>query len=290
MKVVVLLLLIFSLPSYGQSQTVSGTIKDADKKTPLPGVTVKLVGSTTAAQTNDKGVFTIKATKGQTLLVSYIGFESQRLVVAGSSMDISLKSSVTDLGEVEVVVAMDLKRKPRELGYSNQTVKGDDLKETQRENFIGGLQGRIAGATITSTSGVPGASSTIVLRGFNSLSLNNQPLFVVDGIIRDNSTIDAVNSVPAAAGQNNTSNDFTNRIADINPNDIESVTVLKGPEATVLYGSAASNGAIVITTKKAKITAGKRFNINYDNSFRFQKLQNIPSIWSRLSGRNNPVR
>ncbi len=285
MKVVVLLLLIFSLPSYGQSQTVSGTIKDADKNTPLPGVTVKLVGTTTAAQTNDKGAFTIKANKGQVLQISYIGFETQRVTITGATVDVALKSSVVELDEV--VVAMDIKRKKRDLGYSTQEVKGDDLKETQRENFVNGLQGRIAGATITSTSGVPGASSTIVLRGFNSLSLNNQPLFVIDGVVRDNSTIDAVNSVPAAAGQNNTSNDFTNRMADINPNDIESVTVLKGPEATVLYGSAASNGAIVITTKKAKLTNGKRLNINYDNSFRLQSLQNQPSTFNGyLQGSN----
>ncbi len=278
MKVVVLLLLIFSLPSYGQSQTVTGTVQDADKKTPLQGVTVKVVGTTIAAQTNEKGVFTIRADKGQTLLISFIGFENQRVAVNGNNLSVSLKSSVTELDEV--VVAMDIKRKPRELGYSNQTVKGDDLKETQRENFLGGLQGRIAGATITQTSGVPGASSTIVLRGFNSLSLNNQPLFVVDGVIRDNSTIDAVSAVPAAAGQNNTSNDFTNRIADINPNDIESITVLKGPEATVLYGSAASNGAIVITTKKARLSSGRTLSINYDNSFRVQSLQNIPSVYT----------
>jgi TonB-linked SusC/RagA family outer membrane protein len=277
MKVVVLLLLIFSLPSYGQSQTVSGTVQDADKKTPLQGVTVKVVGTNLAAQTDAKGAFTVKANKGQTLLISFIGFESQRVTVGTSAINVSLKSSVTELDEV--VVAMDIKRKPRELGYSNQTVKGDDLKETQRESFINGMQGRVAGMTVTQTSGVPGASSSIVLRGFNSLSLNNQPLFVVDGVIRDNSTTDAVNSVPAAAGQNNTSNDFSNRMSDMNPNDIESITVLKGPEATVLYGSAASNGAIVITTKKAKLTAGKKLNVNYDNSFRMQSLQNIPATF-----------
>jgi TonB-linked SusC/RagA family outer membrane protein len=287
MKVVVLLLLIFSLPSYGQSQTVSGKIMDADKKTPLQGVTIKVVGTNVAAQTDAKGAFTIKATKGQTLLISYIGFESQRVTVGTGSVDVSLKSSVTELDEV--VVAMDIKRKPRELGYSNQTVKGDDLKETQRESFINGMQGRIAGMTVTQTSGVPGASSSIVLRGFNSLSLNNQPLFVVDGVIKDNSTTDAVNSVPAAAGQNNTSNDFTNRMADLNPNDIESITVLKGPEATVLYGSAASNGAIVITTKRAKLTTGKKLNINYDNSFRMQTLQNIPATFDGYGLGSNGV-
>ena len=287
MKAVTLLLFIFSLPSFGQSQTVTGSVQDLDKKLPLAGVTIKVVGTTTAAQTNDKGTFTIKANKGQVLLFSFIGFESQKVTVGTGSLDISLKSSVADLEEV--VVSMDIKRKKRDLGYSTQEVKGDDIKETQRESFVNGLQGRIAGATITATSGVPGASSTIVLRGYNSLSLNNQPLFVIDGIIRDNSTIDAVNTVPAAAGQNNTSNDFTNRIADINPNDIESITVLKGPEATVLYGSAASNGAIVITTKKAKITSGKRFNINYDNSFRVQSLQNIPSIFNGYQQGTNGV-
>ncbi len=287
MKVVVLLLLIFSLPSYGQSQMVSGTVEDADKKVPLSGVTVKVVGTTTVTQTDNKGAFTIQANKGQTLLISYIGFENQRVTVSGGRIDLSLRSSVTELDEV--VVAMDIKRKARDLGYSTQVVKGDDIKETQRESFINGLQGRIAGATITATSGVPGASSTIVLRGFNSLSLNNQPLFVIDGVLRDNSTIDAVASVPSAAGQNNTSNDFTNRIADVNPNDIESITVLKGPEATVLYGSAASNGAIVITTKKPKLTDGKRFNVHYDNSFRLQSLQNIPATFDGFQQGSNGI-
>ena len=287
MKVVVLLLLIFSLPSYGQSQTVSGTISDLDKKMPLAGVNVKVVGTTVAAQTNDKGAFTIKANKGQVLLITSVGFETQRVTVSGPTVSVYLKSAVTELDEV--VVAMDIKRKSRDLGYSTQVVKGDELKETQRESFLGGLQGRVAGATITPTSGVPGASSTIVLRGFNSMSLNNQPLFVVDGILRDNSTIDAVASVPAAAGQNNTSNDFSNRISDINPADIESITVLKGPEATVLYGSAASNGAIVITTKRAKLTAGKKYNVNYDNSFRFQALQNMPKMFNEYQQGTNGI-
>jgi TonB-linked SusC/RagA family outer membrane protein len=288
MKVVALLLLIFSLPSYGQSQTVSGTVQDTDKKAPLAGVTIKVVGTTTVTQTNDKGAFTIKAAKGQVLQISYVGFETQRVTVSdATTISISLKAEVAELDEV--VVAMDIKRKSRDLGYSTQVVKGDDLKETQRENFLNGLQGRIAGATITATSGVPGASSTIVLRGFNSMSLNNQPLFVIDGVIRDNSTIDAVSSVPAAAGQNNTSNDFTNRIADINPNDIESITILKGPEATVLYGSSASNGAIVITTKRAKLTGSKGFNINYDNSFRIQSLQNMPAVYNGFQQGTNGI-
>lgn len=278
-KVVIPLLFIFSLAAKAQSQTVTGTVRDNDKKTPLAGVTIKVVGTNTLSQTNDKGVFTIKASQGQSLAISYVGYDAQTITVNGNSLNISLKAKAADLDDV-VVVAMDLKRNSKELGYSAQTAKGKDIQETQRENFVNGLQGRIAGATVTATSGVPGASSSIVLRGFNSMSLSNQPLFVVDGIIIDNSTVDATANIAAAAGQNNTSNDFTNRIADINPNDIESITVLKGPEATVLYGSSASNGAIVITTRKAKLSKGKAFNVFYDNSFRFQKLQRMPSAFN----------
>ena len=277
-----LLLFLLSYPSFGQQVTVSGTVTDADKKTPLQGVNVKVIGGTAATETNEKGNFTLKATKGQTLIITHIGFGTQRITAGDGPVTIQLRSEIAEQGEV-IVVAMDLKRNPKELGYSVQTVAGKDVKETQRDNFINSLQGRIAGATVTSTSGVPGASSSIVLRGFNSMSLNNQPLFVVDGIIIDNSTMDATANVAAAAGQSNTANDFTNRIADINPNDIESITVLKGPEATVLYGSSASNGAIVITTRKAKIAKGRNVNVFYDNSFRFQMLQRFPNAFNGFS-------
>lgn len=274
MKALLLLLLIFSLPTNGQSQTVSGTVTDADKKTPLAGVTVRVQGGTAVTQTNEKGSFTIKANNGQTLLVTSVGFETKKITVTGGRLEISLRAEVTELDEV--VVAMDIKRKPRELGYSTQTVKGGEIADTKRDNFLNSLQGRVSGLTITPTTGAAGASSQIVLRGFNSLSLSNQPLFVVDGIILDNQTIDETSNGGSALGlasdRPNRNNDYTNRIADINPNDIESVTVLKGPEATALYGSQASSGAIVITTKKARLDAGRKLNLSYDNSFRFQKV------------------
>jgi TonB-linked SusC/RagA family outer membrane protein len=273
MKVVVLLLFIFSLPSYGQSQTTSGIVQDADKKMPLAGVTVKVIGTNTVTQTNENGVFTIKAVKGQILAISYIGFGSQKVSVTGSRLSVSLKGEAVELADV--VVAMDLKRKPRELGYSAPTVKGTEIKETQRENFVNSLQGRVAGITVTPTSGTAGASSGIVLRGFNTLSGNNQPLFIVDGIIIDNQTVNENSQggtgIGLASDLPNRNNDYTNRIADINPNDIETVTVLKGPEATALYGSQASSGAIVITTKKAKATGGKIL-VSYDDNFRMQKI------------------
>ena len=289
MKVVVILLLIFSLPSYGQSQTVSGTIQDADKKIPLAGVTVRVVGSTTVTQTNERGAFTIKANTGQTLLLTSVGFETKKVQVTGARVDISLKSEVSELDEV--VVAMDIKRKPRELGYSVQKVTGKEIAESQRENFVNSLQGRVAGVSVTPTGGQAGASSTIVLRGFNSMALSNQPLFVIDGIIVDNQTVNETSNggsqLGLASDKPNRTNDYTNRIADINPNDIESVTVLKGPEATALYGSQASSGAIVITSKKSK--SDGKIAVAYDNSFRWQILNRFPSYSNKYSQGNNGV-
>jgi TonB-dependent SusC/RagA subfamily outer membrane receptor len=146
--------------------------------------------------------------------------------------------------------------------------------------------------TITPTSGMAGASSQIVLRGFNSMALSNSPLFVIDGIIVDNSSISendpntGFGSRPnTAPGVENRSNDYTNRMADINPNDIETITILKGPEATALYGSQASSGAIVITTKRSN-TAGK-VKVDYDNSFRFQTINRLPKIQRSFKGGTN---
>src|SRR4030095_5082147 len=208
----------------------------------------------------------IQANEGETLIITHVGHEIIETKVGKGQADfsISLKQTDTALGEV-VVTAMDIKRNPRSLGYSAQKVGGAEIAATQRENFLNSLQGRVAGLTINPTNGQAGASSQIILRGFNSLSLSNQPLFVVDGIILDNSTLNETSNGGSALGlasdRSNRNNDYTNRIADINPSDIESVTVLKGPEATALYGSQASSGAIIITTKKA--TPG-RFRLSYD--------------------------
>lgn len=289
MKVALMLLLLFALPAIGQSQTVSGTITDAATKLPLAGVTVKVVGGSATAQTNERGTFTIRANNGQSLQITYVGYEGKRVPVSGAQLNITLSSEVSELEEV--VVAMDIKRKPRELGYSVQKVTGKEIAETQRENFVNSLQGRVAGLSVTPTGGQAGASSSIVLRGFNSMALSNQPLFVIDGVIVDNQTINETSNGGSALGlasdKPNRTNDYTNRIADINPSDIESVTVLKGPEATALYGSQASSGAIVITTKKAKPTG--RISVSYDNSFRVQVLNRFPKYSNKYGPGNNGI-
>jgi TonB-linked SusC/RagA family outer membrane protein len=226
----------------------------------------------------------------QTLQITYVGYQTEEVKPGNSTtVGVSLKTADNLMGEV-VVTAMDIRRNPRELGYSVQKVSGTEIQETTRENFLNSLQGRVAGLTLDPTSGEAGSSSSIVLRGFNSLSLSNQPLYVVDGVIMDNSTLNETSSGGATNGlasdRSNRQSDYQNRMGDINPNDIESITVLKGPEATALYGSQASSGAIVITTRKAK---SNKLAVQYDNAFRFQKVVRWPETLGQYSGGSNAI-
>ncbi|MCS3794868.1 SusC/RagA family TonB-linked outer membrane protein [Niastella sp. OAS944] len=272
-----------SLCLTAQEKTISGTVKDADDNSPMPNVSVTIKGTNRGTTTDMRGSFSLKAQKGEILVISSVGYEVNQIKVGDADIvSVKIKSAQKQMSEV-VVTAMDQKRNPRELGYSVQTVKGSDIQQTQRENFLNSLQGRVAGLTVTPTGGAAGASSSIVLRGFNTLSGNNQPLFIVDGVLLDNQTLNQNSYGGSGVGLSsdlpNRNNDYTNRIADINPNDIESVTILKGPEATALYGSQASSGAIVITTKKAN-TAGKLI-VNYDNNFRIQKVTRFIDLENR---------
>jgi TonB-linked SusC/RagA family outer membrane protein len=274
-------LFLFVLPAdlYAQDRTVTGTVLSDDSKTALTGVTIRVKGTRRITQTDANGKFSIKVNTGEILQISSVGYETTDVKVgSGDVIGMSLKTADNTLGEV-VVTAMDIKRNPRELGYSVQKVSGSEVQETQRENFLNSLAGRVAGLTLDQTSGVAGASSSVVLRGFNSLSLSNQPLYVVDGVILDNQTINETSSggqgIGLASDRPNKSSDYQNRIADINPSDIETITVLKGPEATALYGSQASSGAIVITTRKAK---SNKLAVQYDNSFRIQEVTRWPEV------------
>jgi TonB-linked SusC/RagA family outer membrane protein len=285
-----MMLLLLPPALQAQERTISGTIISEDNKTPLSGVTVRVKGTRRIVQTDANGKFTIKVNPGETLQISYVGYETTDVKPGDGNIGVSLKTADNTMGEV-VVTAMDIKRNPRELGYSVQKVSGTDIQETQRENFLNSLQGRVAGLTLDQTSGIAGSSSAVVLRGFNSLSLSNQPLYVVDGVVQDNSTFNETSSGGATNGlasdKPNRVSDYQNRIADINPTDIESVTVLKGPEATALYGSQASSGAIIITTRKAKTN---KLAIQYDNSFRIQKVTRWPETFDEYgAGVNSAI-
>jgi TonB-linked SusC/RagA family outer membrane protein len=280
--------LFFLTPIIAKAQqvTVTGKIINEKDGKPIESASIIIRGKETGSKADANGNFSITATKGDALIISAINFRTQTIKVKDPTpITIGLMTSDGLLSDVVVVAAMDIKRNSRELGYSAPKVSGEEIQQTQRENFLNALGGRVAGLSITPTGGQAGASTNIVLRGFNSLALSNQPLFVIDGAIVDNQSIDensnSGSGLGLASDRPNRNNDYTNRIGDINPNDIETITVLKGPEAAALYGSQASSGAIIITTKKAKLLTSPEFKfgaINYDNSFRISKLTRTPEI------------
>ena len=292
--VCILLLMLFLGVSVANAQQklVSGKVVNADN-TPLINVSVVVKGSKITSNTDKNGTYSISVGSNQTLSFSLVGFETKNIKVGNStSINVQLVELDKSLEDV-VVTAMDIRRNPKELGYSVQKLKGQDLAETQRNNIVNSLQGRVAGLTINPTSGLAGASSQIVLRGFNSIALDNSPLFIIDGIIIDNQSVQENNrntgfATSSGPSRENRSNDYTNRIADLNPNDVESVTVLKGPEATALYGSQASSGAIVITTKKGNSSDGE-VKVSYDNSFRTSTYVRYPNLMTDFDAGSNGI-
>ena len=266
-------------PAWAQQQkTVTGRVTD-EQGAPLPGASVVIKGTTVGTITGSAGNYTLRAVEGQVLQFRYLGTTPmERTIGAANTIDVQLRRMAQSLDAV-VVTALGQTTAQRALGTAQQTVQGPDLANTQRESFINALQGRVAGVNVVSSSGVPGASSSITIRGISSISSSNQPLMIVDGLPIDNKTLNT-SALPSdrpgsSTAFNNRGVDFTNRAADINPEDIESITVLKGPEAAALYGIDAANGAIVITTKRGK--AGAR-GIEYTNSTRFETVRSYPDI------------
>jgi TonB-linked SusC/RagA family outer membrane protein len=263
---------------------IRGRISDAATGAPLAGVQVRVDGTTVGAQTGSDGTYTITGAPAGSRVLSTrrLGYAPERIAVTvpqtgDATQDFALNKVATTLNEV-VVTALGQTAQQRSLGTAQQTVRGADIAETQRENFVNALQGRISGVNVTSTSGVPGASSSITIRGISSISSSNQPLMIIDGLPMDNKTLNtnvlAADAPGSVTAFNNRGLDFTNRAADLNPEDIETMTVLKGPEAAALYGIDAANGAIVITTKRGKVGGG----FAYDNSFRIESTRAEPAI------------
>lgn len=281
-----LALLAFPALAVGQgSGIIRGRISDAATGAPLVGVQVRVEGTTAGAQTGQDGTYTITgvAPGSRALTTRRVGYAPARVAVTvpadgAATQDFALNMVAATLDEV-VVTALGQTAQQRSLGTAQQTVTGAAVAETQRENFVNALQGRVAGVEVTSTSGVPGASSSITIRGVSSISSSNQPLFIIDGLPLDNKTLHTSAFASSFGGSTysfeNRGVDFTNRAADLNPEDIESLVVLKGPEAAVLYGIDAANGAIVITTKRGKAGVG---GLDYSNSFRFESVGKRPKI------------
>ncbi len=265
--------LLLAMQSFAQQITVIGKVTSAEDGQPIPGTSVKIKGTTIAVQTAPAGTYSIKTKAGDVLQFSYLGFAmAERTVGTATTINVVLKEDASALKEVTITTAYNVERDKKSIGYSLTKVDGDEVSQTGRESFVNGLAGRVPGLSINPTSGDPGASSQVVLRGIVSLSGDNQPLMVVDGIPIDNSVVNQMNTTIQGTNRNQ---DYTNRAADINPADIESYTILKGPEATALYGNLGSNGAIVITTKKAK--AGKA-TVSYNGSLRLETVNRAPEV------------
>lgn len=245
--------------TFAQEKTISGTVIDEDGL-PLPGVNILVVGTSNGTQTDFDGNYTIKASTGETLLFSYVGQKDKKVTIgANSTVNIQMTEDAQALEEV-VVTAYGNDRNERQVVYANQTVKSEDLVSTPNKNALEALRGKASGVRLSTGSGSVGASTRIVLRGEGSLTGDNNALIVVDGVAIDNS------STSGGAGSSTSGySDYGNRFNDINPDDIESVTILKGPSATSLYGSRGAGGVVLVTTKSGKSSQSK-MKVNFNSS------------------------
>jgi TonB-linked SusC/RagA family outer membrane protein len=231
---------------YAQNVTVTGRVTAKDDGQPLTGVSVGLKGTTTGVQTDVDGKYSLAVPNGATLTFSFIGFASQSLTVTGPILNVVLASESKQLGEVVVVGALGLTRTRNQQAYAAQQVSGEEVSKTRSSNFVEGLSGKVSGLEVRQTNGL-GSSTNVVIRGSKSIFNSNQALFVVDGVPFNNGNVNSSDQRTGRGGY-----DYGSPVQDINPDNIESVTVLKGAAASALYGSQGSNGVILITTKKAR--------------------------------------
>ncbi|MFC7444675.1 MULTISPECIES: SusC/RagA family TonB-linked outer membrane protein [Mesoflavibacter] len=234
--------------SFAQEKTVSGVVSD-ENGLPLPSATVSVKGTSNGTTTDFDGNYSISVNNGQVLAFSYVGYGTKEVTVESSNtINVSLQPDNT-LDEV-VVTALGIKREKKSLGYATQEVSGDEVSKVKASNFVNSLSGKVAGLDIKS-SGTLGGSTNVVIRGNSSIAGNNQALFVIDGIPIDNGNSNSSGQVTGRGGY-----DYGNAASDINPDDIESINILKGAAATALYGSRASNGVVMITTKRGQKRKG----------------------------------
>ena len=254
-KLLLLIVLCTGLISFAHAQKqVTGKVTDVKDGTPLSGTSVKIKGTSKGTLTDANGEFRISVSGNDVLVVSSVGYSDREVPVGDqTSLNITLTQGENVMNEV-VVTALGIRRSKNQLPYSAQQVSGAEISKTRDDNFLSSLSGKVSGLEIRQGNTL-GGSTNVVLRGFKSLTGNNQALFVVDGIPFDNSNTNTNNQLTGRGGF-----DYGNAAADINPDDIESINVLKGAAATALYGSRAANGVIVITTKKGRKGLGITIN------------------------------
>lgn len=258
-----------------QERTVTGKVTSAEDGSPLPGVNVVIKGSAIGTVTDVNGTYSLAVPQDATLVFSFIGLTSvEALVVERTIVDIQMAQDVQQLGEV-VVTAAGIERQTRALGYSVSNISGDRVAMKSEPDALRSLQGKVPGVNILSTSGAPGSATRITIRGNKSFFGNNQPLFVVDGIPFDNSFDNSSNQLTDGAA-------YSGRVADIDPNNIESINILPGGAAAALYGVRASNGVVVITTKAGSSRASRKgLEISYSSGFAIEQIANLPNYQNK---------
>ena len=262
---------------FAQEKTISGTISDQDG-IPLPGATVLVKGTTNGVSSDFDGNYTIVANNGDVIVFSFIGYITSEVIVGNSAtINVSLKTDSQQLDEV-VITAQGIKREKQALGYSVATVGADEI-EQRTEGDVGRiLRGKASGVNITAQSGISGSGTNIVIRGLQSFSQNNQPLFIVDG-------------VPFSSGTNETGNfvdgnNGSSRFLDLDPNSIANVNILKGLSAATLYGEQGKNGVILITTKNGSVgnNKNKKSEITLSTSYFLNEIASMPDYQNEYGG------
>lgn len=259
-----------------QDRTITGTVTGKDDGLPIPGVSVKIVGTANGTSTDANGKYALKITSGQNSIeVSSIGYLTQRVAIGSSNViNVALATDAQQLGEV-VVTAMGQTKLSKTLGYANTTVKADEITKANNVNALTGIQGKVAGVSISS-SGSVGGSTKVIIRGVSSFS-GNQPLYIVDGVpISDNNATRGSSATKTTESVSPSRTvDLGNQVNDINPDDIESMSILKGASATALYGSRAAHGVVMITTKSGKFN--DKLKITYSGAINFSNLLMTPT-------------
>jgi TonB-linked SusC/RagA family outer membrane protein len=283
MKIISTLLLIILFGVTGimaQNKIITGKIT-TQKGDPLVGVTVSVKGSTLGTVSKTGGIYSVSVpANAKTLIFRFVGMKTKEVPIGSdNSINVALDEDAVYTSEV-VVTAIGMEREKKSLGYSIEELKGSQISEAKTTNLVNAINGKVAGVNVVSSSGTPGGASFITIRGISSLTGENQPLFVVDGIPIDNSQSYSGNPDD---GANNLLNgvSYSNRAIDLNPDDIESMTVLKGPSATALYGIRAASGAIIITTKKGKMGVSDRINVSANISYGIDEVNKLPELQNK---------
>ncbi len=255
------LIIVCCLPLTGLGQqSITGLVISSNDGSPLEGISVTVKGTNRGTYTTGEGRFSIEANQGEVLVFSGVGYKTSEVTISGNNLSITLDEASQDLSEV-VVTALGVRRETKRLGYAVQEVKGSDMDKARETNFVSGLAGKVAGVQVMSSPSGVGGSARVTIRGDKSLNINkNQPLFVIDGV-------PITNELTGSSGSNYQELDYGNGASMVNPDDIETMTVLKGANASALYGSRAANGVIVITTKSGKGSKGVGVTVNTGITF-----------------------